>query len=550
LFLGVIFLLGAEVFSFGAQDSQEQGNRTIHVNSRHPSTSDENSGAEERPLASVAKATELAQRNNRNGIGTKVIIHPGTYRESIQLENHPKDTDASMIFEAKQKGTAIISGSDVWDGWQREGNTNVYSHAWPHRWGLQTNPWGQDKITLNPIVRRREMIFVDGKLLRQVLSMLELQTGSFYVDEEKATVYLSLTPETKIGGTVIEVATRSGLLKVDRKRDITFRGLIFQHDNSSFGDSAVGIKNSSRILMEDCKVQWNNWSALDFISSDNITARRNAVNSNGGAGITVWKVKTLLFEDNETSANNWRGAMGKFYGWAVAGVKSMRVHDGIYRRHRSVDNLTRGMWFDYDNVNIEVDNATLCSNFADGIDLEANEGPITIKNSTICRNQNGPGIIGGHTRKVRLDGNILYGNGRAQIRIVGGNLRPTDNWETKQRTMLQIGEWTLKDNIIVGKDSKQLLFELDSIGSMPFVKTLIQEGNLWYNSESTRVFKLLGKDAEFAEWQHLMGRDSKSSFADPRFVEGDNLKFDLLPNSPWKKKVPSQTQFDAVRSKK
>jgi hypothetical protein len=75
-------------------------------------------------------------------------------------------------------------------------------------------------------------------------------------------------------------------------------------------------------------------------------------------------VKTLLFEDNETSANNWRGAMGKFYGWAVAGVKSMRVHDGIYRRHRSVDNLTRGMWFDYDNVNIEVDNAILCSNFA------------------------------------------------------------------------------------------------------------------------------------------------------------------------------------------
>jgi hypothetical protein len=378
--------------------------------------------------------------------------------------------------------------------------------------------------------------------------MAELQTGSFYVNEEKATVYLSLTPETKIGGTVIEVAIRSGLLKVNRKRNIAFRGLVFQHDNSSFGDSAVGIKNSSRILMEDCKVQWNNWSALDFISSDNITARRNAVNSNGGAGITVWKVKTLLFEDNETSANNWRGAMGKFYGWAVAGVKSMRVHDGIYRRHRSVDNLTKGMWFDYDNVNIEVDNATLCSNFGDGIELEANEGPITIKNSSICYNKNGSGIFGVQTRKARLDGNIFYGNGRAQIRIVGGNLRPTDNWETKQRTMLQSGEWTLKDNIIVGRDSKQLLFELDSIGSMPFVKTLIQEGNLWHNSESTRVFKLRGKDAEFAEWQDLMGRDSKSSFADPRFVKGNNLKFDLLPNSPWEKKVPSETQSDAVRS--
>jgi glycosyltransferase involved in cell wall biosynthesis len=277
LFFGAIFLLGAPVISFGAQESQEQGNRTIHVNSGHPSASDENSGAEERPLASVTKAAELAQRNNRSRIGTRVIIHPGTYRESIQLENHPKDTNASMIFEAEQKDTAIISGSDVWDGWQREGNTNVYSHAWPHRWGLQPNPWEQDKITLNPIVRRREMIFADGKLLRQVLSMPELQTGSFYVRRGKATVYLSLTPETKIGGTVIEVATRSGLLKVNGKRNIAFRGLVFQHDNSTFGDSAVAVKNSSRILMEDCKVQWNNWSALDFISSDNIIARRNAV---------------------------------------------------------------------------------------------------------------------------------------------------------------------------------------------------------------------------------------------------------------------------------
>lgn len=544
LVVAAMFLFSVEGACHAAQDLRDRADKIIYVNNRDPNASDENIGTEEKPLSTIARAAALGQKNNQNEISTNIVIYPGTYRESIRLEPYSKDTNAAIIFEAKQKGMAIISGSDVWTGWQREGNTNVYSHSWPYRWGLAPNPWVQDKVTLDPIVRRREMIFADGKLLAQVLSMQELKTNSFYVDEEKVTVYVSLAPDTKIDDTVIEVASRSSLLKVDGKRNVTLRGLVFQHGNSPVGESAVAINGSSHILIEESKLQWNNWSGLEFRSTNNITLRRNTVSANGGSGITLWKVKTLLFEDNETSANNWRGAKGKFYGWAVAGVKSMRVHDGIYRRHRSTDNQTRGLWFDYDNVNIEIDSAFLCFNFTDGINLEANEGPITIRNSTICRNENGPGLVGSHTRNVRLDNNIIYGNGWTQIRIIGRVPRSSDNWENKQRMMLEIGDWTFKDNIIVGRSAKQLLLELDDVGTTPFVRTLIQEGNLWYNSENTRVFKLLGKDAEFSDWQQLTGRELKSMFADPRFVDGDSLKFDLLRNSPWKNKATSKTRSD------
>jgi parallel beta-helix repeat protein len=537
-----LLLLGIwSPFVLGNAVSKEQARQnaaaaTIHVNNNHPAASDDNAGTEEQPLASVSKAVDVAQRNNQRSTGTRVIVHPGTYRESIQLKGHPRDTDAAIIIEAKQKGTAIISGSEIWTGWRKDEISGFYSHPWPYKWGVKGNPWTQDKITVSPIVRRREMIFAEGQPLTQVLSMRELTNGSFYVHEEKATVYLALMPETRIDSTVVEVATRAVLLDLDRKRNVTLRGLVFQHDNSTFGDSAVAVKNSSRILMEDCTVHWNNWSGLDFQSSDRITARRNMVNSNGGAGITVWKVKNLLFEDNETSANNWRGAMGRFYGWAVAGIKSMRVHNGIYRRHKAVGNQTRGMWFDYDNVNIDVDSAILCSNFADGINLEANQGPIAIRNSTICRNRNGPGIIGGHSEKVRLDGNIIYGNGGSQIRIVGGPRRRSDNWETKQQLMLQIADWQLRNNIIVGRDAGQMLVTLEDIGPTPFLKTLIQENNLWYNPANARVFKILGKDVDFVEWQRATGRESlPSRFADPRFVHGRNFELELLPHQPWKK---------------
>jgi len=52
--------------------------------------------------------------------------------------------------------------------------------------------------------------------------------------------------------------------------------------------------------------------------------------------MTSGKVKSLLYEDTETSYNNWRGSWGEFTGWSVREQKQLRVHDAIYRRHKSV----------------------------------------------------------------------------------------------------------------------------------------------------------------------------------------------------------------------
>jgi hypothetical protein len=92
------------------------------------------------------------------------VIAPGAYRDRIQLPMNGQETDAPIIIEAKEKGTVIVSGSNIWDGWQRRKNSAIYTHAWPYKWGLALYPPGWEGIVvLADIVRRREMIFVNGR---------------------------------------------------------------------------------------------------------------------------------------------------------------------------------------------------------------------------------------------------------------------------------------------------------------------------------------------------------------------------------------------------
>ncbi|MBI4639949.1 MAG: right-handed parallel beta-helix repeat-containing protein [Candidatus Tectomicrobia bacterium] len=505
--------------------------KIIYVNIQDPQASDQNPGTDELPLKTISKAAEIAIENKKQNIGTKIIIYPGTYRESIKLEFSSRETDAPAIFEAKEKGSAIISGSDIWDGWKRQGNTDIYTNSWPYKWGLAPYPGGWERqVVLEPIVRRREMIFANGKLLEQVLSYQELKEGSFYVSEEEETAYVWIPSGTTIENTTIEVATRSSLFYMNGKRSVILRGLTFQHDNTPLQGSAVRVNGSSNILVEDCAFIWNNWGGFGFWVSQNVAARRNVANHNGAVGMTAWRVKNLLFEDNETSYNNWRGVRGGFTGWAAAGLKHLRVHDGIYRRHISAGNQARGFWLDSDNATILIEKAFLCKNLINGIFIEANQGPITIKDSIICHNQKDAGILTANSSNVVLENNILYGNGRSQIRVTGNIERSETNWETGEKMTLRVERWLLKNNAIVGKNRTQ--FPLETPDWKHFLGSLASGGNLWYNPENKRAFKIGGKGLDLSGWQSTTRQDLDSIFADPRFIDPDNNQFDLLPDSP------------------
>ena len=96
----------------GATIPEERVTAILHVDNVNDAASDENPGTEAQPLLTLGRATALANANNRKNIGTRILVHPGTYRECLELPFlGDSTTDAPLVIEATEKGKTIVSGS-------------------------------------------------------------------------------------------------------------------------------------------------------------------------------------------------------------------------------------------------------------------------------------------------------------------------------------------------------------------------------------------------------------------------------------------------------
>ncbi|MDP9300909.1 MAG: right-handed parallel beta-helix repeat-containing protein [Actinomycetota bacterium] len=495
--------------------------RTVHVDRNDPQASDDNPGTAGRPLETIGKAAALAQANQRAGIGTRVVIDPGVYRESIELTGDGAETAAPIIFEASGEGV-VVSGSDVWGGWQKQAG-DLFAHAWPYRWGLAPIPpeWQEiaDALTENVMARRREMIFVDGRSLTQVLSRDELftQPGSFYVSEEEGLVFLRPPLGVPMGTAKVEVAVRPHLFLFEGMSNVTVHGLTFTHANTQLnaGHALAFVDGSSDILVEDCRIIWNNTSGMGFANDRDVTVRRNVANHNGIGGFEAYRVTNLLMEDNVTSFNNWRGYAGDFVDWA-SGQKLSGLRGATIVGQRAVGNLTHGFWLDYDNANVLIRGMVARNNLLDGLVLEASQGPTRVEDSRFCGNRRG--IMSEHAEGVDLRWNTLSDNREWGILITGNSDGPraVTDWETGQVMNLISRDWSLRSNVVTGTTAQQLLIgtSLSPAGSWEtFVDTLDSQGNTWRNPDTKDAFGVAGwVRVDFAGWKEQTGQDSSSRF--------------------------------------
>ncbi len=509
--------------------------QVVYVDNLHANADDANVGTQDRPLKTIGKAAAIAADNTQQSIGTRVLIAPGIYRESVSLQPKGGRTNAPISFRATTNGATIIAGSDVWGGWRKQGATQVYTHAWPYTWGLAPYPPGwQGNVDLKPIVRRREMIFVNGAALTQVLSSDTLKEGTFVVSEQSSMVSLVPPAGVQIENATVEVAVRAGIFAVEGIQNLTVSGLVFMHDNTPVGGTAVTFTNCTNGVVEDCQFLWNNWAGMTFQSSvprisQGMIARRTIANHNGGIGLAAARIKDVLYEDNETSYNSWRAAQGKMAMWSNGGMKHLFVHGGIYRRHRAVGNDAPGCWFDTDCTDIEIEQAFFCENDGPGLFIEASQGPTSVTDCTICHNRRDAGLFSHGGSDVTLHGNILYGNGDAQIGVVKG-ARPIQNWETNAALKINPERWTMQKNIIVGTDTAPRL--ADIADGTRFFSTFDSDENTWYSPKKSGVFVIDEKGLDFATWRSVSGRDANSQFVDPRFVDSAHNDFHLRDDSP------------------
>ena len=495
----------------GANVDESQAKQVLFVNNQSSSASDSNPGTEAQPFLTVSQGARAAQALNQQGIGVRVYIEPGIYREQVSFIQASQGTNFPVIFEGTLRGKVILDGADVWNtGWQQIG-PNLYQHAWPYAWGLAPYPQGwQGNVVLQDIVRRREMVFVNGHNVTQVLQQSDLTDFSFFVDENAQLLYLQLGSNLALSGAAIEVAIRPRVFEIQNKQNVVLRDLVFQHGNAAVQDPGVQVDGSNNILIEGCAFQWNNWIGLSLSATTNISLLNNTADRNGGTGFDIYNMKNLVVDSNETSFNNWRGARGAFYGWSVAGAKLGGVHLGRVSNHNSAGNRARGLWLDYDNRDVTVDTATLVWNFNDGIFVEANPGPILVQNSTMSNNQNASGISGANSSDVTLLNNSIAGNTVEQILITGDLDRTVVNWETNTQANIQATRWTIKSNTVTSQDSSQALMVL-SQNWTPFLTTLSADYNVW-TAGGQQLFGVGPQWLTFPQWQSLVQADLTSVF--------------------------------------
>ena len=503
-----------DINSLGSRTDERLALVVLYVDQSSRSASDSNPGTAAKPFKTIARAAQLAMDYNRSGVGVRVRIGAGTFRESVRLAATGNDTAAPMIFEAMPGGGTVVKGSDVWTGWQAS-SSGVYTHDWPYTWGLSPYPDGWSCcVVLSDLMRRREMIFANSQRLRQVLSKEDLTPGSFYVSEAQHRAFIRLPAGMAIKTAMIEVAVRSALFFVQGRSNVVVRGLAFRHDASPIGGTAaLTIQNASDVRVDQCTMEWNNFQGLGLSNVEHLSVTGTVSNSNGSTGIAGWKLSSALLTDGETSYNNWRGYESGFTDWDPSGVKLLLLRDIAVLRHKANSNLSYGFWLDTDCVNVLIDSLTSTNNYNDGLFLEAVLGPIEVRQSVLDNNRRA-GILGANASNITLTSNVIVGNGASQLMVSGTPAgRPGQDHQSGVPYTAQSVGWALSSNVIKADVASEALISttLPEASWQAFVSSLMSDRNVWFNSSQRAAFRWAnGLAIDFETWQAWTRQDLHS----------------------------------------
>jgi len=256
---GVLFTLLFSAHAF-SQANVNEGLETAFIYVDTYNGNDGNPGTVTQPLKTIGASVAMAESNNAGGIGSRVIINPGIYREVLNIAPPNNATSLPITFEAAISGTVIVSGSQAFTGWQvYPGNNNIYTNPWPYSWGL-CNTLASGAPPAPDIVLRREMFFVNGQPMTEVLSFGELTAGTFYVNESGGTAYLWPPTGVNMYAAQVEVAVQPTILNVQDQSNLVIRGLTFEYANSCRENPAViaGSTNPvSNIMFDQDNFFWN-----------------------------------------------------------------------------------------------------------------------------------------------------------------------------------------------------------------------------------------------------------------------------------------------------
>jgi len=388
--------------TFEFWEIQQKYEREIYVDNKNPLASDENDGTALKPIKTINAAAQIATP------GTRVMIHGGTYRETVQPAMGGLNAGKMIGYEACEGEEVIIKASvDVKDfkpsvGWRltRGYGDDIAKTEGIKVWEIQLDPEDfkgynpfcavnilhdrlfieYDKTDMTTYLNRRGMVFVDGKPMNQVplYYLLGENENAYWVEANGQKVHIRLAGDDDPKNHIVELSNREQCFapKVPFLSYIKVKGLTLAHAATGAPVPQRGSLSCYRghhWIIEDCTIDWSNATGIDCGNEcwhhplidgqiiGNTIIRRNTIKDVGVCGIAGLFVKNMLIEDNLIIGTGWQRME---LSWEAGGIKVHHSVNSLIRRNIIKEcHGCDALWMDVGNEN----NRITSNLFLDGI---------------------------------------------------------------------------------------------------------------------------------------------------------------------------------------
>jgi parallel beta-helix repeat protein len=376
----------------------------------------------------VPPGEDIQSALNTAGAGGSLCVKSGVHRLTTALQVKSGQT---LTFEQG----AVLNGSILVTNWTKEG---PYWAAGGQTQSFTVPSWMRETMCdNNPEACIYEDVFMDDKPLQHVTSLNKLRPDRVYFDKGADKIYIANDPQ----GRTMEV-TVAGMAIQSEADGVTIRGATIE----KFAYNGIST-TADRWTISKSEIRHIHFEGIGIAEGTGHVIENNRVHHNGVIGMTVVDVSDFTVQGNEFAHNNYLET-GPLYGHHEGSIKILKSHDVVFRDNWSHHNHGDGLWFDYDNYDILIENNLLESNTRNGLHYEASFDA-TVRYNTIRDNgtvepQQGAGIFNSTSKNVDYHANRIANNAIRSIVILWDDRGRHEKFGERQSSNL-----SFRDNFIV-----------------------------------------------------------------------------------------------------
>ncbi|MEM1331827.1 MAG: right-handed parallel beta-helix repeat-containing protein [Actinomycetota bacterium] len=364
--------------------------------------------------------------------GDTIELRGGVYRETVQV--YAK----ALTIRSRDGERAVFDGAVVVDGFRPESDRWV-ADGWTTQFHRESSggPVANDHI----VAGYPDQVFLDGRPLRQVLSLAEVMPGTFFHETDADRLWLGDDPT----GRLVEASKLRWALYFNRAHGSRLENVTVRRYATEARQMGAIRAYADRLTMSGLLVEQNARMGLSAIGRQ-VVITDSSFLDNGYIGVHGDRLDTFVLEESVVRGNNREG-FDPFH--SGAGVKVTRSRGVTVRESDVSANGGPGVWTDLGTQFVTIVRTVLADNRRAGIEIELSSDVNVLSNLALDNGEAGIWVL--ESQNVQVLHNASFGNVNA-IEVEEGPRRDVRNVRILNNTMgdpapgtravLDVNDWT------------------------------------------------------------------------------------------------------------